>query len=181
MTKKHPGGRPTGYDEDYHIKLLYEVFNSGGSRAHFCAEAEICGGTFNRWKNMYKNFRKAYEKCLQVGEAMSLRKLDNPPEKFNFPAWKFRHLNQYIFPHRRKAFNLKENTVEGKLKALWKSLRDGYLTPGEYSQLVGAVLAEGAKAASKEGTANFSFKGVSDEAIKAYMAVMSGKKVKIEE
>lgn len=181
MSDKSGAGRPTLYDEEFHIKLLYDVFENGDAQADFCAAAGICGKTFSNWVNKNKNFKEAYDKCLEIGESRSLRKAKYPTDNFNFNAWKFIHLNQFIFPRRKRAFKSKDKTIEGKFNSLWKLLANNYITPQEYSQLIGAIIAESKSKQPEDKQSAHDFTGVPDWAIKVFNAVIQGKKVTIEE
>ncbi len=181
MSDKIGAGRPTLYDEEFHIKLLHDTFINGDAQAYFCAQAGICGKTFNNWVNKNKNFKQAYDKCLEIGEAGSLRKAKDPGMNFNFNSWKFIHLNQFVFPKRKRAFKSKDKTIDGKFRSLWRALSNGYITPQEYGQLIGAIIAESKSKQPEDQKNTHDLTGLSDWTIKVINAVIQGKKVTIEE
>ena len=117
-------GRPSDYNELFHIKLLYETFMNDEGIAAFCADANISVKTFHNWKRKYKNFRKAYHICLPKGARQSERKAQLGGKDFNFQSWKFIHMNRYreIYQTVPKA---KSNSIEDMCIAAWKGFQKG--------------------------------------------------------
>lgn len=75
---KHPGGRPTKYNPEFHPPLVKALAEQGKTVTEICAEMKISTSTFVLWQQNYPEFsiaiKDAREKADEVVES-SLYKL----------------------------------------------------------------------------------------------------------
>lgn len=62
--KKHPGGRPTKYNKDFHPKFVKALALNGMSDINISKEMDISEKTLNNWKILYPEFLQ----CISEGK-----------------------------------------------------------------------------------------------------------------
>jgi hypothetical protein len=147
LAEKYITGRPTLYDADKHIELLFEVFLCGGTVSMFCKRASIGRETFYRWLKDHKQFRLAYEDAKIYAKAFYDEMGLNPPNNFNYSVWI--HTMKVRFGHSsERTLNLKypKNKVDSKdfeaklCMDLLKKCYKGEITTKEYNELSNSLL-----------------------------------------
>lgn len=61
-TKKHPGGRPSKYNKEFHPKLIEILARLGKTDKEMCKELGISEPTLHEWKKKHKEFLKSIKK-----------------------------------------------------------------------------------------------------------------------
>jgi len=56
MSDKHPGGRPTKYNKEYHSNIIYWMAKTGLTDKQMAGELGITEKTLNNWKNAHEEF-----------------------------------------------------------------------------------------------------------------------------
>lgn len=134
-------GRPTPYDEEKHIALLYKLFANEESLYAFCAEALITRKTFYNWLRDHENFKEAYDIALCIGA----RKFEKYPkinaDNFNFGYWSTVMKNRYQYFKTRIETKHKE-TPANRLEAVWQGISSGELSTQEASQLAALAVTQ---------------------------------------
>lgn len=140
FTEHFKRGRPTLYNEDKHIALLYEIFAEEESIYAFCAEAFITRKTFYNWLETQEKFKEAYDIALCIGA----RKFEKYPKEaidFNFPYWSTVMKNRYQYYKTRIETKHKE-TPANRLEAVWQGICNGELSTQEATQLASLAVTQ---------------------------------------
>lgn len=182
----HGRGYPQ-YDPDIHIPMLKEIFGNGGGLTAFLGAAEISSVSFYNWLKKYPDFKHQYEVAINRGSALwELMPLEAARSgvNINHGYWSMILRMRY----KQSVVNLNKvagDTTSARMKAAWESLENGGITPQEFNQIASGLSTESRIAevdlkkqeletAQDNKEANAS---MTDEALKAYMAVMQGKKL----
>lgn len=131
--KHYKEGKPTKYDKEKHIGLLFDVFNKGEGVAAFLDEAVVSKQTFYDWLKAHKEFAEAYEGAIN----RSHRKWEAYPLKnpnFNFPYWSIIMRNRFGYG-KPKVRIIKDATPIARMNAIWEGLEEGELSAQEATQL----------------------------------------------
>jgi hypothetical protein len=129
------GGKPTKYDKEKHIGLLYTTFDKGEAIMAFCADARIGQRTFYDWLKAHKEFGEAYDIIInQAGRKWELYPI-NPKVNMEFPYWSMIMRNR--FGYGRSRFNLAgKKTAKEMMQAAKEHLDDNLITTKDYSTIV---------------------------------------------
>jgi hypothetical protein len=145
--EKHIAGRPTLYNAEKHIELLFEVFLAGGTVSMFCKRANIGRETFYRWLKEHRVFRVAYEDAKTYAEAFYDEMGLNPPSNFNYSVWlhtmkvRFKHSAERTLALKYPKNKRNEKDFESQLCVdLLKKCYKGEITTKEFSEMVGALM-----------------------------------------
>jgi hypothetical protein len=133
-------GRPTSYDEEKHIALLYKVFANGESIYAFCAEALVNRQTFYNWLRDHEKFKEAYDIALCIG-AREFEKYPQIATDFNFPYWSTVMKNRYQY-YKTRIETKHKDTPANRLEAVWQGICNGELSTQEASQLAALAVTQ---------------------------------------
>lgn len=133
-------GRPTLYDEEKHIALLYKVFANGESIYAYCSKAFITRCTFYAWLKTHEWFKEAYDIALCTG-AMEFEKYPQIAVDFNFGYWSTVMKNRYQYYKTRIETKHKE-TPANRLESVWQGISNGELSVQEASQLAALAVTQ---------------------------------------
>ncbi|HOA79905.1 MAG TPA: hypothetical protein PKK61_02425 [Defluviitaleaceae bacterium] len=173
------------YDPEVHLPLLIEIFENLHGVAAFCAASKICRKTFWDWCNKYPEFKKQYDIAIDIGAS----KWENLPLELasrgltlNHNYWIAIQRNRFKFSQSRMKVET-EDTTTARMKAATESLQEGGITPQEFNQIASGLSTESRIKEvdlQKEIVDNAKnsctiSKEMKDEALKAFMLVMSGK------
>lgn len=137
FVKHYTAGRPTEYNKEKHIRILFDVFSKGEGVAAFLDEAAISKQTFYDWLKVHKEFKEAYEGALNRSQRMwELYPLNNP--NFNFPYWSTMMRNRFGYG-KPKIRIAKDATPLARIDSIWEGLEEGQLTGQEATQLASVV------------------------------------------
>ena len=173
------------YEAAVHIPLLKETYLKGGGMLAFCADAQITRRTFWDWTTKHLDFKEQYEISMcEGGRQWELLPLQLAKEgiTLNNRYWEIVARARYKYSQ-IQIEKEKEDTTASRMAAAWISMQQGGITPQEYNQIASGLSTESKilevelqreivdqlkeqAAASKEMT---------DEALKAFMLVKSGK------
>lgn len=183
----HGRGYPQ-YDPAIHLQMLKDIFSNGGGVSAFLAACQIARATFYQWLKDKPEFKHQYDIALSEGAAMwELMPLELAKSGINMPYAYF----VLIARQRYKTSPIQlvetesESTTSAKMDVAWRSLRDGGINPQEFNQIASGLSTESRiaevdlqkQALEHTKESSDECKGMKDEALKAYMAVMSGKKL----
>jgi len=133
FVKHYRAGKPTKYEEEKHIGLLFDVFSKGEGVAAFLDEAAISKQTFYDWLKAHKEFAAAYEGALNRSQRKwEAYPKDNPD--FNFPYWSTIMRNRFGYG-KPKVRIVKDATPIARMNAIWEGLEEGELSAQEATQL----------------------------------------------
>ena len=133
FVKHYRAGKPTKYEEEKHIGLLFDVFSKGEGVAAFLDEAAISKQTFYDWLKAHKEFAAAYEGALNRSQRKwEAYPKDNPD--FNFPYWSTIMRNRFGYG-KPKVRIVKDATPIARMNAIWEGLEEGELSGQEATQL----------------------------------------------
>ena len=137
FVKHYRAGKPTKYDEEKHIGLLFDTFNKGEGVAAFLDEAAISKQTFYDWLKAHKEFAAAYEGALN----RSQRKWELYPLKnsdFNYPYWSIIMRTRFGFGKSRFKIADKKNAKE-MMQAAKEHLDEDMITVNDYTAIVNSA------------------------------------------
>jgi hypothetical protein len=173
------------YDSAIHIPILKEIFGNGGGVAAFLSACQISKVTFYEWIKKYEEFNTQYELSLSEGKAAwELMPLELAKSGRSIPyAYWIMMMRQRYKEIPIQLQEAEKDTTESRTKAAWKSLRDGGITPQEYNQIASGLATESRIAEvelKKEELDHVKESDklsaeMTDEALRAYMLVKSGK------
>lgn len=131
--KRFTSGKPTKYDKEKHIGLLFNVFNKGKGLAAFFNAASIGNKTFYDWLEAHEEFKEAYEAAVSLAkEIWEDYPKDNPD--FNIPYWSIIMRNRFGYG-KPKVRIVKDATPIARMNAIWEGLEEGELSAQEATQL----------------------------------------------
>lgn len=133
-------GRPTLYNEDKHVALLYDIFANGESIYAFCDEALITRRTFYHWLATHEKFKEAYDVALCKG-ARNFEKLPKDDSDFNFPYWSTVMKNRYQY-FKTRIETKPNDTPAQRLQAVWEGISNGELSTQEASHLASITVTQ---------------------------------------
>ena len=137
FVKHITSGKPTKYDKDKHIPLLYSIFSEGEGVAAFCAESLISKKTFFNWLDANKEFREAYDVVLNLSERKWLK---YPLEKeISYPYWQTIMRNKFGYNKSKFKFT-DDKTPLSIVDSILKGLENGEITAQEASQIANLAL-----------------------------------------
>lgn len=173
------------YDPEIHIPMLQRIYRQGGAIMAFCAECQISQKTFWKWIEDHKEFNQQYDISIcEGGQQWEMLLLDAAKNgiTINTRYWEMvgRARYKYSQVHLEKE---KEDTTASRMAAAWISMQQGGITPQEYNQIASGLSTESKILEVdlqreivdqlKEQTA--ASKQMTDEALRAFMLVKSGK------
>ena len=130
-------GKPTKYEQEKHIGLLFELFSAGENVAAFLAEAAVSRQTFYNWIKAHKEFAEAYEGAVNICQrAWEKYPQDNPD--FNIPYWAAMMRNRFSYGKSRVR-KAKDNTPLARIEAVWTDLEEGNISGPEATQFMSVV------------------------------------------
>lgn len=180
----HGRGNPQ-YEASIHCPLIIQTFENGDGVAAFCASSSISRVTFHTWVNKHSEFKESYDIAIEIGAA----KWERLPVQFakeglnlNPNLWIAINRNRYKFSQSRLKVET-EDTTTARMKAATESLQEGGITPQEFNQIASGLSTESRikevdlqkEIVDNLKESNTASKEMKDEAIKAYMLVMTGK------
>jgi len=186
----HGKGHPQ-YNAAIHLPMLQDIFGKGHGLSAFLATARLSSATFYQWLKDKPEFKHEYELARHAGcaywEVMPMEAA-RTGTSMNYPYWMMIWRERY----KKTPVQLDEpesDTTTSRMKAAWDSLSKGGVTPQEFNQIASGLSTESRIAevdlkkqeletAQENADATT---GMKDEALKAYMAVMQGKVVLIQE
>jgi len=190
VTKEWYGRGTHKYNPEIHFPLLHKVFGDGHGIAAFCAQASISVPTFVTWCKKYPEFKEEYQKALAVGAAkweyLPFKMLEEG-RYFDFRYWASIGKSRFGRLYRGRLDEPKEDTIIGRLKAVWESVEEGSITFDEYSKITAGLLNESKiteielqkQAADQMKQSNEESKSIPDETLKelhkAFELIKSGK------
>ena len=138
-------GRPSLYDADKHIALLFELFDQGKDICHFCSEASIARNTFDEWRKNHPEFKIAFDIALQRAEKFCLEEGDKycHEQGFNDKYWSRKMMNRFGYANARKVSIPGIEATTSIIETFNMILREGVIgniTPNETQVLTGALL-----------------------------------------
>jgi hypothetical protein len=148
---KFKEGKNSGYNEDFHCRLLIQVMcdKDRGTVSAFCMEAAIGERTFHQWVNTHDIFSDLYAFCRMYareewekeGRLIKDRELPIGMIDHAFDYWKLIGWSRYgISKNSRIRLNLDANATPDKHYAqLLRQASDGDFTAGEIKQLMEAI------------------------------------------
>jgi hypothetical protein len=125
--------KPTKYDRERHISLMFKIFSDGKSVAAFCAEALIAKTTFYNWLEIHKEFKDAYDIMISTAQKIWEDYPKTNPD-FNFPYWSTIMRNRFGYG-KPKVRIVKDTTPLARMNAIWDGLGEGELSAQEATQL----------------------------------------------
>ena len=131
--KRFTSGKPTKYDKEKHIGLLFNVFNQGKGVAAFLNAASIGNKTFYDWLKAHEEFKEAYEAAVSLAKEI----WEDYPEKnpdFNVAYWSIIMRNRFGYG-KPKVRIVKDATPIARMNAIWEGLEEGELSAQEATQL----------------------------------------------
>ena len=131
--KRFTSGKPTKYDKEKHIGLLFNVFNQGKGLAAFFNAASIGKKTFYDWLEAHKEFKEAYEAAVSLAQEIWEDYPKNDPA-FNIPYWSIIMRNRFGYG-KSKVRTPKDATPLARMDAIWNGLEEGELSAQEATQL----------------------------------------------
>ncbi len=175
------------YNTEIHIPLLREIFEDGHGNgvSTFCASSDISRTTFNVWLNKYPEFKEQYDISLEKGaakwNALPL-KLAMAGINLNHNYWVAINRNCYKFSQSKLKLE-SEDTTTSRMKAATESLQEGGITPQEFNQIASGLSTESRikevdlqkEIVDNMRESNEASKEMTDEALRAFMLVKSGK------
>ncbi len=173
------------YDAAIHCQKIIEVFESGEGVAEFCASSDISLKTFHAWTHQHPEFREHYDIAMIKGQAVWERKpieLAAQGITISHQFWLAIMRNRHKFSQSKMKVEA-EDTTTSRMKAATESLQEGSITPQEFNQIASGLSTESRIKEvdlQKEMVDNVKnsctiSKEMKDEALKAFMLVMSGK------
>ena len=136
--KHYKEGKPTKYDKEKHIGLLFDVFNKGEGVAAFLDEAVVSKQTFYDWLKAHKEFAEAYEGAINRShrqwEAYPLLKNSN----FNFPYWSMIMRNRFGYGRSRFKLSDKKKAAE-MMQTAKEHLHKDMITVNDYTAIVNSA------------------------------------------
>ncbi len=173
------------YNPSIHLPLLLKVFGEGNGVAEFCSDANISTKTFENWYKKYPEFSDMYDIALAKGCAIWEKKPLQLCEKglsLNHNYWLAIMRNRFKF-YQSKVKVESEDTTTARMKAAIESLQEGGITPQEFNQIASGLSTESRikevdlqkEIVDNLKESNAATKEMKDEALKAYMLVMTGK------
>ena len=179
----HGRGHPQ-YEPEIHLPMVEEIFSNGGGVYAFLYACKISKVTFYTWIKRYPEFKNQYEISLYGGaaiwELLPLEWAKNGiPVNNTYWCNVMRQRYKYGVPELQKS---KSDTTSSRMKATWRSLRKGGITPQEFNQIASGLSTESriaevdlqkqaldhAKESSNES------KEMTNEALRAYILVLKG-------
>lgn len=130
-------GRPVTYDAEKHVALLYDLLTKGKAISAFCAEANIAQSTFFEWKNIYPEFKEAYDRAINFAETYWHEMPANDPN-FNFPYWAINMRNRFGFGKSRFKLADKKKATE-MMQAAKEHLDEDKITVHDYIAIVNSA------------------------------------------
>lgn len=130
-------GRPTKYDVDKHLELLFTLFREGKTPSKFCDIAAISRCTFYLWLKTHKEFKDGYDIAVCMAAAWWEEYPEINPD-FNYPRWSNIMKNRFGEGKIRLS-PPKDNTPLARMDTIWKSYEAGELSPQEASSLTSTV------------------------------------------
>lgn len=101
--QKHPGGRPTKYNEEMCDKVI-ELMKRGYSKAEIGLELDICEDTFYEYIKKHIKFSEAVKKgewfSLGAWERMGRENLSN--KEFNYTGWYMNMKNRHGYADKQE-------------------------------------------------------------------------------
>ena len=137
FVKHYRAGKPTKYDEEKHIGLLFDIFNKGEGVAAFLDEAAISKQTFYDWLKAHKEFAAAYEGAIN----RSHRRWEDLPSKnpdFNFPYWSMIMRNRFGYGRSRFKLSDKKKAAD-MMQAAKEHLDEDNITINDYTAIVNSA------------------------------------------
>ena len=137
FVKHYRAGKPTKYEEEKHIGLLFDVFSKGEGVAAFLDEAAISKQTFYDWLKAHKEFAAAYEGALNRSHRQwEAYPLNNAG--FNFPYWSMIMRTRFGFGKSRFKLSDKKNAKE-MMQAAKEHLDEDKITVHDYIAIVNSA------------------------------------------
>ena len=137
FTKYYTAGKPTKYDKEQHIGLLFSVFNNGEGVAAFLDEAAISKQTFYNWLKAHKEFAAAYEGAINRSHRRwEVFPLKNPD--FNFPYWSMIMRNRFGYGRSRFKLSDKKKAAD-MMQAAKEHLDEDNITINDYTAIVNSA------------------------------------------
>lgn len=165
--KHYRGGKPTKYDADKHIGLLFDVFSEGEGVAAFLNEATISKQTFYDWLKAHQEFKEAYEGAINCSQRKWETYPKNNPD-FNFPYWSTIMRSRFGYG-KTKVQIAKDATPLARMNAIWEGLEEGELSGQEATQLSSVATAHyNILANQKQGTEPFELETKEEIMAKVY-------------
>lgn len=131
------GGKPTKYEGDRHVGMLFEVFKRGEGIVAFCAEALVSKPTFYEWLKAHKEFQEAYDVAINISaKKWETEMITNPDLNFGYWSTIMRNRFGYGKPRIRK---LKDAMPIERITAIFEGLEEGELTAQEATQIASVV------------------------------------------
>lgn len=186
MSKTEWHGRGSHqYNKDIHIPMLHEVFEKGEGVAAFCASADIAEKTFREWKSKYPEFEENYKVAVIKGAAKWEKlplELAERGITINHQYWVAINRNRYRYKQ-HELEKEKEDTTLSRMAAAWISMQNGGITPQEYNQIASGLSTESKinelelqkEIVNQLKESDNKTKEITDEALRAFMLVKSGK------
>jgi hypothetical protein len=131
--KRFTSGKPTKYDKEKHIGLLFNVFNKGKGLAAFFNAASIGKKTFYDWLEAHEEFKEAYEAAVYLAQEIWEDYPKDIPD-FNIPYWSIIMRNRFGYG-KPKVRIVKDATPIARMNAIWDGLEEGELSAQEATQL----------------------------------------------
>lgn len=172
------------YNPSIHIPLLHEVFANCNGVADFCAEADISHRTFFTWRDKYPEFKEEYEVALSKGAAIWEKKpIEWAKENLKISHKFWEAIQRLRYKHSVVQIEKGGDTTASRMAAAWIAMQTGGITPQEYNQIASGLATESkiselelqkqiVEQLQKSTDEN---KEVTDEALRAFMLVKSGK------
>lgn len=126
-------GKPTKYDKEKHIGLLFDIFDQREGIMAFCADALISQKTFFNWLKKYKEFKEAYDIAINIA-GRQWEKLPRENPDLNFPYWSTIMRNRFGFGKSRIYLD-KEATPLEMFETIKQGLSDQEISTQEGVQL----------------------------------------------
>jgi hypothetical protein len=131
--KHYTSCKPTKYDKEKHIGILFDVFSEGEGVAAFCDEALIAKTTFYNWLKVHQEFAEAYEGATNCSQRKWEAYPKNNPD-FNVPYWSIIMRNRFGYGKARVQI-AKDATPLERMDAIWDGIEKGDLSTHEATQL----------------------------------------------
>ena len=130
-------GKPTKYEGERHLRLIFNVFNKGEGVMTFCAEALITKPTFYEWLKVHKEFKEAYDIAINIaGRQWEAYPLKN--SNFNFPYWSMIMRNRFGYGRSRFKLSDKKKASE-MMQAAKEHLDEDNITINDYTAIVNSA------------------------------------------
>lgn len=137
---KHPGGRPSKYDKDYHPQAIMNMMQEGMSVASVSREFKVNKDSIYEWAKKHKEFSVALKNgqdwCQGWWEDQGRQNVRN--KEFNSTLWYMNMKNRFNWQDYKPTYKPKKlkklkGSLEERAKAFLSYLHDGTLTLDEIS------------------------------------------------